>query len=426
MQIEDLFALTEKKGSLNPPAKKALKLTSYFNLKETDQYQYISLAPAVGFNMYDGLQIGGLVHNYQLPLPRLQVLAAPLYATKSKILNGIFRGSYNWYSYGNIQKFEAGAAGSAFSMDEFTRETGERLTMKFRKLVPYLRIDFRSHALSDSKKRLQLKWFFIKEDELNFTQQINGSDTTDVINLVHGSFNLGELKYSITNTRALYPYDAVFNVQYHKDFIRATITGNYFHNYSGKKGGINIRWFAGKFFYTQSADEFKSFDTERFHLNLTGARGYEDYTYSNYFIGRNEFEGFASQQLMMRDGGFKVGTELLDRKIGKTDDWLAALNFTVHIPDLSDKLPVKLFFDIGTYAEAWDKNSEDSRLIYDAGMQLSLFRETINVYLPVLYSRVYKNYFRSTLGEQRLLKTISFSINIQDITLKKISRDLVF
>jgi len=282
MQIEDLFALTEKKGSLNHPAKKALKLTSYFNLKETDQYQYISLAPAVGFNMYDGLQIGGLVHNYQLPLPRLQVLAAPLYATKSKTLNGIFRGSYNWYSYGNIQKFEVGAAGSAFSMDEFTRETGERLTMKFRKLAPYLRIDFRSHALSDSKKRLQLKWFFIKEDELNFTQQINGSDTTDVINLVPGSFNLGELKYSITNIRAIYPYDAVFNVQYHKDFIRATITGNYFHNYSGKKGGINIRWFAGKFFYTQSGDEFKSFDTERFHLNLTGARGYEDYTYSNY------------------------------------------------------------------------------------------------------------------------------------------------
>ena len=31
---------------------------------------------------------------------------------------------------------------------------------------------------------------------------------------------------------------------------------------------------------------------------------------------------FASQQIMMRDGGFKIRTDLLADKIGKTDDWL--------------------------------------------------------------------------------------------------------
>jgi hypothetical protein len=423
---DDLFELLDKKGSLTPPAKKELRLTTYFNLKETDKYQYISLAPAVGYNMYDGFQIGGLVHNYQLPLSRLQFLAAPLYATKSKTLNGLFRGSYNWYAHGKIQNFEAGAAASTFSMDEFMPEAGERLTLKFRKLAPFIRLQFRQHALSNAKKQLQLKWFFIKEDGLNFAQQVTGSDTTDVITVSSAGYHLAELKYSIKNTRALYPYQSIFNLQYHKDFVRATVTGSYFYNYANNKGGINIRWFAGKFFYTRTGDEFKTFDTERFHLNLTGARGYEDYTYSNYFIGRNEFKGFASQQLMMRDGGFKVGTELLDRKIGKTDDWLGALNFTIHVPDLSDKLPIKLFFDIGTYAEAWEKEAEGSRFIYDAGLQLSLFRDIVNVYVPVLYSAVYKNYFRSTLGEQRFLKTISFSINIQDISLKKIRKDLVF
>ena len=58
----------------------------------------------------------------------------------------------------------------------------------------------------------------------------------------------------------------------------------------------------------------------------------EDYTYSDYFAGRNEFEGMASQQIMVRDGAFKVRTELLAEKIGKTDNWLMAVNFSTTIP----------------------------------------------------------------------------------------------
>ena len=189
---------------------------------------------------------------------------------------------------------------------------------------------------------------------------------------------------------------------------------------------MNVRFFAAKFGYIGSLSSSEKFAVTRYMPKLTAVRGEEDYTYSNYFIGRNEFEGIGSQQLMMRDGGFKVGTDLLDSKVGKTDDWLAALNFTLHIPDLSDRLPVKLFFDIGTNAAGWRKDAEANRFVYDAGIQLSLFRETINVYLPVLYSSVYKNYFRSTLGEQRFLKTISFSIDIQDISLRKINRELIF
>jgi hypothetical protein len=80
-------------------------------------------------------------------------------------------------------------------------------------------------------------------------------------------------------------------------------------------------------------------------LNLSGANGYEDYTYSNYFIGRNEFEGFASQQTMIRDGAFKVRTDLLSDKVGKTDRWLVATNFTTDIPKNINPLqllPIKI------------------------------------------------------------------------------------
>ena len=136
---------------------------------------------------------------------------------------------------------------------------------------------------------------------------------------------------------------------------------------------------------------------------------------------------------MMRDGFFKVRTDLLADKVGKTDNWLTAINFTTDIPDavnilniLPVKIPLKLFVDIGTYAEAWQKNATTSRIVYDAGLQLSLFNNTVNMYIPLLYSKVFKDYFLSYIPEKRFAKNITFSINIQNASLKLFDRRFPF
>lgn len=167
---------------------------------------------------------------------------------------------------------------------------------------------------------------------------------------------------------------------------------------------------------------------------MTGANGYEDYTYSDYFIGRNKFDGFASQQIMVRDGGFKVRTDLLADKVGKTDGWLVAANFSTTIPPninplnlLPVKIPLKIFFDIGTYSDAWKQNAETDRFLFDAGLHIPLFKETINIYIPLIYSDVYKSYIQSTIAKKnRLLKTISFSIDISNFNFRKIDRNFDF
>jgi hypothetical protein len=130
---------------------------------------------------------------------------------------------------------------------------------------------------------------------------------------------------------------------------------------------------------------------------------------------------------MQRDGFFKVGTDLLGNKIGKTDNWLVAANFTSSIPKsinplaiLPFEIPLKFFVDIGTYAEAWNENAKQSKFLYDAGLQVSLFKNVVNVYVPIFYSKVYSDYYKSTITEKRFLKTISFSIDIQNFQLKKL------
>lgn len=119
--------------------------------------------------------------------------------------------------------------------------------------------------------------------------------------------------------------------------------------------------------------------------------------------------------------------------MGKTDDWLAAVNFSTTIPEkinplsvLPVKIPIKIFLDIGTYADAWKKNSDLDRFLLNAGFQLSLFRNIVNIYVPLLYSPVYKDYIRSIIVDKKLVRTISFSIDISGLSPGKIDRNLEF
>lgn len=308
--------------------------------------------------------------------------------------------------------------------------------MQYSKIVPGVKLTFREkNPRSTIGKQLQWRTFLFTEESLGIKSDtvFSGSDTALVLlySTPKEDHYLNQLRFTYENFRALYPFHISLNVEQAKDFVRPTLTANYFFNYA--KGGLGLRFFAGKFLYLGEKTIRKQFQNDRYHLNMTGPKGYEDYTYSEYFAGRNEFEGLANQQIAIRDGGFKVRTDLLASKIGKTDDWLIAMNFNSTIPDkinplsvLPIKIPIRVFADIGTYAEAWDRSSDMDRLLFDAGLHIPLFQEIINVYIPLFYNRSYSDYFKSTIPKNRLLKNISFTINFDNKTVKNINRELEF
>lgn len=424
--VDSIFSFLVKKGSLEPPEKKDFKMGLLFNLKNTNHYNYLFLSPAFGYNYYDKIMLGGLIHNYTLPEPKFHFFVAPLYATGSKTLNGIARLGFNFNSYGAIRKTEISLSGEKFSTEEFTDSTGAKNFLGFSKFVPSVKLIFRNkNATSSVKKWLQWKTYIINETSLLFfTDTVRNED---IISYPKVGRYLNQLTFTIENNRALYPYSSHIMAEQGKDFLRLAFEGKYFFNYANG-GGVNARLFAGKFIYLTDKTLSKQFETERYHLNMTGANGDEDYTYSDYFVGRNEFQKAPSQQIMIRDGGFKVRSDLLQNKIGKTDDWLAALNLNTDFPKqinplqvLPFKVPLKLFLDVGTYAEAWNKNASTGKFIYDAGLQISLYRNLVNVYLPLVYSKIYGDYFKSTIPKnKRFFRNISFSIDIQNFRLNKI------
>jgi hypothetical protein len=430
--LDSVFSWLEKKGTLPGTAKGGWKHTYFPSLKGIAEYinkpskNLLVYGPAFGFNSYDKFMLGSFFTNYKLPPTAFRFFLAPLYATGSKQFAGLGTLHFNIYPAKHIQKIDFFLNGSTFSANRFTDTSGNKFFMRFHKTVPGVRLVWREkNPRSPLYRFVQWKTYFIGEESLRFFRDtiISGTDTTIVgrYGKIKNNSTLNQLRMVVENHRALYPFSAELKIEQNPDFIRTAFTGNYFFNYA-RGGGLKLRLFAGKFFYLGSQTLAKEFRTQRYHLNMTGANGYEDYTYSDYFIGRNKFEGAASQQIMLRDGGFKTRTDLLASKVGKTDNWLLAANFSSDIPEainflklLPVNIPVKLFADVGTYAEAWERNSDLDRFIFDAGIYFSLFNESLNIYLPLLYSSVFKDYIKSTLPEKnRWLKKISFIIDLEN------------
>ncbi|MEO7983607.1 MAG: hypothetical protein ABI688_05970, partial [Bacteroidota bacterium] len=78
-------------------------------------------------------------------------------------------------------------------------------------------------------------------------------------------------------------------------------------------------------------------------------------------------------------------------------------------------------------AEAWKQKAETDRFLFDAGIQIPLLKETVNIYIPLIYSSVYSDYLKSTIPKnERFWKKISFSIDISNFSFRKIDRNLNF
>lgn len=437
------FVLLDRKGMLPGMERQGTKIIFPLSSKAIVSYlreppkNALIISPIPGVNSYDKAMVGIGISNYKLPSSRFRFLLAPLYSTGAKRLGGLGKLNYSFSPDAAIRKIDLFLNASTFSMNSFEKNDGDEVTAVFHKIVPGIRFTLNQNPGSSLHRYVQWKTFFIKEEafRISYDSIFNPGDTIleQIVNTISGERTLHQLKLVVENFRVLYPYKAELNLEQGKDFVRTAFTGNYFFNYP-KEGGLNMRLFAGKFFYLGSKTFSKQFATDRYHLNMTGANGYEDYTYSDYFIGRNKFDKLPSQQIMVRDGGFKVRTDLYADKVGKTDDWLAAVNLSTSIPSglnplsvLPVKIPLMLFLDIGTYGDAWKKDAELDRFIFDAGLQLSLFANTLNIYIPVVYSSIYKDYIQSVLEKKgRLWKTISFSIDISNFSLRKINRELDF
>lgn len=415
-----IFSLLDKKGPLTPPPHRKLKPTIFFNLNHTDQFDYINFSPALAYNEYDKFMIGVLIHNFNLPADPFQFYLAPMYATGSHQLDGAAGVKYTWYPSRSLGKIDLGINGQRFSTISGIDSNGKNITGGYYKIVPTLRLTFpKKDARSTQESFIEWKTFLIGERLLDqYVRKSTDSLYYPVLGKYHFRY-LNQLSLGIHDDRVLYPYKAQLQLQQAASFYRINLTGNYFFNYE-KGGGLEARVFGAKFGYigTRSLSE----DLSRFEPKLTAVRGDEDYTYSNYFIGRTEFTGAASQQIMLRDGDLKLRTDLFQGLQGRSDNWVAALNLSTTLPRqiIPAWVPLKAFFDVGTYSGAWQDNPPTSHFLYVGGLQLSLLHDIVRIYAPLVYSKDFNDQLKTVPDQNTFWKRLSFSIDIQNFNFARL------
>ena len=376
------------------------------------------LMPALGYNEYDHLMIGILIHNFTLPPSPFKFFIAPLYATESHQLNGLGQAYYTIKPGRRLQKIQFGLGLARFSTAGAADSNGHQLTGGYYKTTPSVLIVFpNGNAHKSFQTSLEAKTYLIGEKTLD-NYVLKTADSLYYPTPGKYSFRyLNQLSFQVKDSRVLYPYKAILQIQQAPNFYRINFKGNYFFNYA-TGGGLDIRLFASKFGYLggQSSSE----DLSRFEPKLTAVRGNEDYAYDNFFLGRNAFTGFPSQQVMDRDGDLHLRTDLFQGLQGRSDNWVTSLNARTTLPSAiaPEWLPLKIFFDVGTYAEAWQANPPTSHFLYTGGFELDLFHDVLRIYAPLVYSSDFSTQLRTVPDQNGFFQKISFSLDLQNINWK--------
>jgi putative sterol carrier protein len=417
-EITTFFNKLHNKQPIINPITKTLKpnifLPFFSNNHDYQKHTYINIAPMATYNYYDGVRPGLLVHNYQPTMPKLQYALNPSFGTSSNNFNFFGRLAYNVYK--KSYWLELSTSYQNYSYNNFRAvdnngqvEFNKHLTLS--RFVPHAKLTFYNNDVNSTARTvIGFKTFYLQQQNLSYSSKTNNY-------IFSTKLYVNRLYLNKFDNRVLYPYHLQLVADQTKDLLRLSLTAKQFFNYAKYNGGIAARFFAGKIFYWQPKNISTQFQNYNYWFNLLGTTGEDDYTFSDYFVGRNELQrGWKGQQIMERDGYFKMRMDYT-APVGRTDDWLMAANFNIDMPDYP---MFKLYADVGTFAEAWKENPATGRFLYTAGIQLSLFNNVVNIYAPLFNSSVFNDHNNLYLTNNKFAQSVSFSINLQNIHFNKL------
>ena len=378
-----------------------------------DYRNKLYVLPALGYNQYDGFQLGLLLHDLSIPANRFRFALAPMYAFNSKSFTGAGSVGYIWYPGGGIKEILLQGDAKSFHYDETYVNTPGGLYARYVKVAPSLTLTFREPSPQSTVTRtLMLKGYYINED--NFVYGLDSLRDAKIYKLQH---NYGLMRYIHANKRLYNPFSYSAEGQLGADFAKISAEGNLRINYFSRNKSLYVRGYVGKFFAINSDPII----TQRYYLNSTYT-GANDYLYDGAYFGRSTQSGLAAQQVSINEGGFKIPTQ---NNIGRSDDYLAAINVKSDLP--LGRLPIRLFADAGISPNSTPTftNSSDTKFLYDLGVELHLPKDIITFNIPVLMSGDFQNYLKDTYGNKnQFVRSLSFTVKLQNVNWLKTASDI--
>ncbi len=380
-----------------------LKVKPSLGLNESEKDK-IFIQPYVGYNTHDHLMPVLLIHDLTLPENRFRYALAPMYSFATKAFTGAGSVGYLWYSENLFKEIMLQADAKTFHFDETHVNLPDPLYARYTKMAPSLCFTFNEHDLrSPVTRTLLLKGYNITEENIDF-----GTDSASKPVLKTEQKMYGLLRYTHQNKSAYNPFDYSIEGQLGADFAKICGEANARIDYNKKNKSLYVRGFLGKFLPISGNPAL----TSRYQLNASYS-GTDDYFYDGTYLGRNESNRLAAQQISIQEGGFKIPVH---NGAARSDNWMATLNLKTDLP--LGKLPIRLFFDAGLIPNYnhTATNIKSTTLLYDGGIEVYFIKDIISVYCPVLMSSDFQNCLDNTYGHKNtFVRSLSFTIHLQNI-----------
>ncbi|MCO5247839.1 MAG: M1 family metallopeptidase [Chitinophagales bacterium] len=390
---------------------KSIQIRAFGALENPTKNQ-LFLSPVLAGNKYDGFMLGMAAYNHVFPVKNFEYDLIPMYAFKSKQFNWI--GNVTYHILPKSQKpieIELGLHSKSFT------DNDKPILQKYIKLQPHIEASFKKlQQIKSITHRIGYRNVQIWDDTY---QGFRDSVSNEVsFSKIKNSYNTNELWYSLENDHALYPTFLQTVIRFDKDYMRQSLEVKQKIRYTQKGAFVHLRLFAGAFYYKNKDISFRRNAVVGF--NMSGINGANDYLYDSYYFGRSENQKFASRQMMMNEGNFKVLTAQQSPMEGKTVNGLIAFNFKIDAP--VKWLPIQLFVDMGYHIDNVIQLEDIlpvKQFSYDAGFNFSLFNEAVEIYFPLLMSENFRSFYKSNLP--KFGQRISFSLDISKL---KISQNI--
>jgi hypothetical protein len=345
------------------------------DFSEQQEKPNLNLLPIVAWNNYNKFMAGAAFTNITIIPKKFEYSFTPLYDFRNSDIAGVSLVDYNiWPMKGIFSEISPSVSAKRFAYAENRNAAGHLSDVKpvfnYTRLVPSIYFKFRkSNHRSPVTHSITFRDINIWLDEVQYEK----AGEFYLKNYITTSLNFNELSYVLRNDKTLDPYGMKFKLEQGEKYLKASADLNFHFSYPKLRKGIDIRFFTG--FFPINNEKFRNYN-----FRMSGWNGYNDYLFDELYFGRTETDGILSQQFLVREGGFKIPTF-----VGQSNKWIASMNIKVDVPY---PLPVKFFFDIGTYDGISTVFPEiDNKVMYDGGLCISLGTDVLEIYFPFIKSK---------------------------------------
>lgn len=379
--------------------------------------QKIFFSPALGWNNYNKLMAGILLHNKFLPQRKFEYSFIPMYGFNDKEIAGLAHTDYHFLPESHIfRDIILSADVKRFAYDERGFRNADLINenshFHYLRLSPSLRFDIRNqNARATERHAVEFSSVHLLMEDVKYSR--------NQLDQAYGKIEeeksaFYRIKYSITNTRVLDPYSFALRFEGGEGLAKTDVTMKYRFSYGKKGRGVDLRFFAGKVWENTSDGRYNYTLSDR-----STAGGNTDYAFDDFYFGRSETEDILSKQMALRDGAFKSRNPL-----GSFREALLCLNIEVDFPA---RIPLRFFADIATFNDIKDNLEAlyglDNSFTADAGICLSLGKEAVAVYFPFFRSKDIMKY--EDTNDYKFVDQIRFVFDIKKLNPLNIRKQVI-